>query len=244
MTASRRLISLWSGPRNVSTALMYSFARLDNIRVVDEPLYAHYLRSSGAQHPGRDDVLASMESDGNRVMDKLLEQQAQNPQQRFFLKQMAHHLVDINTDFLARIDNVLLVRDPRDMLPSLTIQLPDASLADTGLDRQWRLYESLREIDRAPLVLDSRVLLLNPRKVLTRLCERLGLRFDERMLSWPAGPRAEDGVWAKHWYHSVHRSTGFSPYEPKTDFPPRLEELLGHCQPWYEKLKAVALRAE
>ena len=236
-------ICLWSGPRNVSTALMYSFAQRADIRVIDEPLYGHYLRVTDADHPGKQDVLAAMNCDGDEVMRDLLAQQELEAPVRLFLKHMTHHLVDIDLGFLARVQNVFLIRDPKEMLPSLAIQLPHAQLRDTGLRKQWRLYEGLAAAGRAPVVLDSRELLLDPARVLAQLCAEIGIAYDDTMLRWPAGPRAEDGVWAPHWYHAVHRSTGFAPYSPKTDFPSRLEGLLAECAPWYERLFANALRA-
>lgn len=236
-------ICLWSGPRNVSTALMYSFAQRRDVRVVDEPLYGHYLRVSGANHPGRDDIIAAMNCDGADVMRTLLEEQRKDPSRRLFIKHMAHHLVDIDTSFMRETCNVFLIRDPREMLPSLTIQLPHAQLADTGLEQQSHLFEWLEDRGQTPVVLDSRELLLDPPGVLEQLCQRIGLEFDTSMLEWPAGPRPEDGVWAPHWYHAVHQSTGFAPYVAKTGFPEHLEELLVECQPWYEHLFARALRA-
>ncbi len=229
-------VCLWSGPRNVSTALMYSFAQLDDVRVVDEPLYGHYLRSTGAAHPARDEIIAAMNCDGNAVMRALIERQIRDPSRRLFLKHMAHHLVDLDLGFLRETSNIFLIRDPREMLPSLTVQLPHASLRDTGLKRQWELFEDLCDAGQTPAIVDSRLLLLDPQGVLQQLCEHLGLVFDAGMLHWQAGARPEDGIWAPHWYHAVHRSTGFAPYRPKDDFPAALEELLKDCQPWYNRL--------
>lgn len=236
-------ICLWSGPRNVSTALMYSFAQRDDVCVVDEPLYGHYLKVSGADHPGREEVLAAMNCDGNTVMEELLEVQSGSPSRRLFLKHMAHHLVGLDLGFLTETTNVLLIRDPREMLPSLTIQLPHAELADTGLRRQWNLFETLLSQGRPPAVVDSRELLLDPAGVLAALCANVGLDFDDRMLRWDAGPRPEDGVWAPHWYHAVHNSTGWSPYVAKERFPDHLDDLLRECKPWYDRLFAHALLA-
>ena len=236
-------ICLWSGPRNVSTALMYSFAQLQDIRVVDEPLYGHYLRVSGADHPGRETVMSSMNCDGDAVMRELLRRQSEETGARLFAKHMAHHLLDMDLGFLRSVSNVFLVRDPKEMLPSLTVQLPDAGLPDTGLRQQWDLFTDLSQAGQRPVVVDSRELLLDPAAVLGELCRRLEIRFDRGMLSWPAGARAEDGVWAPHWYHAVHKSTGFAPYRAKTDFPERLRPLLAECRPWYEKLYHHALRA-
>ena len=236
-----KVICLWSGPRNVSTALMYSFAERPDTRVVDEPLYGHFLRVTGTLHPGRDEVLASVDCDGDRVMRELL---AGTPggADILFLKQMAHHLVEVDRSFLARTTNVLLIRDPAQMLPSLTIQLPGATLADTGLKMQWELYEELVAMGQSPAVIDSKELLLDPAGVLDRLCRHLGIPFTEAMLRWEAGARPEDGVWAPHWYHAVHRSTGFSPYRHKQEFPERLQPLLAECAPWYERLYEHAIR--
>ena len=236
-------ICLWSGPRNVSTALMYSFAQRDDMLVVDEPLYGHYLRVSGADHPGGADVMAAMNCDGDAVMNGLLQKQAEESSRRLFIKHMAHHLLDIDLGFLRETCNLFLIRDPREMLPSLVIQVPHAQLADTGLKRQWELFAELRDEGQQPAVLDSRELLLDPAGVLRQLCDHLGHPFTTAMLEWPAGPRPEDGVWAPHWYHAVHKSTGFSPYRAKTEFPEHLEPLLQECQPWYDRLFDKAIRA-
>lgn len=241
MTAA---ICLWSGPRNVSTALMYSFAQHEDVAVIDEPLYGHYLRATGAEHPGRDHVIAAMNCDGDAVMQELLLRQAENPVPRLFMKHMAHHLVKLDLGFLRETCNVFLIRDPLDMLPSLSIQLPEPCLADTGLRRQWELFSGLLEAGQEPAILDSRELLRNPRHVLSRLCQHIGLAFTPAMLSWEAGPRPEDGVWAPHWYHAVHHSTGFASYRAKTEFPDRLRPLLEECEPWYEKLFEHAIRAD
>jgi hypothetical protein len=237
-------ICLWSGPRNVSTALMYSFAQRDDIRVIDEPLYGHYLRVSGADHPGGQDVMDAMNCDGDTVMSELLEQQAHDPTKRLFIKHMAHHLVDLDLGFLRKTCNLFLIRDPKEMLPSLTVQVPHAQLADTGMKRQWELYSELLSEGQQPAILDSRELLLDPEGVLRQLCDHLGHAFTADMLQWPAGPRAEDGVWAPHWYHAVHQSTGFAAYTPKLDFPAHLESLLMECQPWYDLLFEQAIRAK
>jgi hypothetical protein len=235
-------ICVWSGPRNVSTALMYSFARRPDTRVVDEPLYAHYLRRSGAPHPGREEVLAAQDGDGSRVVEEVVLGPSDRPV--LFMKQMAHHLVDLDLSFLTRTRNVLLVRDPVEMLPSLAVNVPEPTLGDTGFEVQTRLFDRLRSLGQEPPVLDARELLLDPEGVLTELCRALGLEFEERMLVWAPGSRPEDGVWAPHWYASVHRSSGFVPYRPKTaPFPRGLEPLLAACRPHYDRLRAAAIEA-
>jgi hypothetical protein len=235
-------INLWSGPRNVSTALMYSFAQRGDTRVVDEPLYAHYLRVSGAAHPAADEVIGSMESDGERVIRDLILGPCDRPV--LFMKQMAHHLVDLSWDFLAQTTNILLIRDPVQMIPSLAQVLGEPTLRDTGLALQTELYHHLCALGQQPAVLDSKQLLLNPRRVLGQLCDHLGLPFDEGMLHWTAGTRPEDGVWAKYWYHNVHHSTGFEPYrEKRTPIPSNLLPLLEECRPHYEQLARRAIQA-
>lgn len=236
------IVNLWSGPRNVSTALMYSFAQRGDTAVVDEPLYGHYLNKTGARHPGDAEVIAAMDCDGNAVMRSLLESGSDNS--LLFIKHMAHHLVELDMKFLDVTQNAFLIRDPREMLPSLTIQLPDAGLVDTGLKTQWLLYEDLLAKGQSPAIIDSRELLLDPQAVLTDFCERIDIDFMPAMLSWPKGGIPEDGVWAPHWYHAVHESTGFGKYVAKTGFPERLEDLLAECQPWYDKLYARAIRAD
>lgn len=221
---------------------MYSFAELPGVRVIDEPLYGHYLRVSGADHPGRDEIVAAMNCDGDAVMRDLLQQQIEDQSNVLFMKHMAHHLTDLDLDFLRSTNNIFLIRDPREMLPSLTIQLPHATLSDTGLRRQWELYTELADSGQRPVVLDSRELLLNPESVLRQLTLHLNIEFTGDMLTWRAGARDEDGIWAPHWYHAVHRSTGFTPYEAKAEFPDHLQPLLDDCNPWYEKLYEQALR--
>lgn len=236
-------INLWSGPRNVSTALMYAFAQRPDTTVVDEPLYGHYLRVADAVHPGMIEVMADMECDGERVVRELILGPCATPV--LFLKQMAHHLVDLERGFLAQTVNVLLIRDPVQMLPSLAQTLPLPNLRDTGLAIQWELYQQLLALGQQPPVIDSQALLRNPAGILRALCAQLAIPFTEQMLQWPAGARPEDGVWAKYWYKSVHQSTGFEPYRAKrAPFPPRLLPLLAECQPYYAALTAVALGAD
>ncbi|HJQ28578.1 MAG TPA: hypothetical protein VJ827_04515 [Rubrobacter sp.] len=240
--SGRLKLSVWSGPRNISTALMYSFRQRTDTVVVDEPLYGHYLRSTGADHPGAGEVMEAMEGDSERVVREVILGPCERPVH--FFKNMAHHLPGLDPSFLDRITNVLLIRDPTEMLPSLTRQLPSPTLRDTGLREQAGILDSILARGEEPIVLDARELLLDPPGVLGQMCAGLGIPFEEAMLSWPAGPKPEDGVWAKHWYHNVHASTGFAPYRPRTEpFPGRLEPLLKECLPHYERLRGNAIIA-
>jgi hypothetical protein len=235
-------LSVWSGPRNVSTALMYSFRQRSDTVVVDEPLYGHYLSTSDAEHPGAAEVLETMDEDGERVVREVILGPCGRP--IHFFKNMAHHLPGLDPAFLDRITNVLLIRDPTEMLPSLARQLSAPTLRDTGLREQDVILESILARGERPIVLDARDLLLDPPAVLQRACAALGVPFDGAMLSWPAGPKPEDGIWAEHWYHNVHTSTGFAPYRPpENQFPAHLEPLLGECLPYYGRLEAYAITA-
>jgi hypothetical protein len=232
---------VWSGPRNVSTALMYSFRQRPDTVVVDEPLYGHYLRVTGADHPGDREVMAAMDCDGDRVVREVILGPCKR--QILFMKNMAHHLVELDRYFLGHITNVLLIRDPKEMLPSLAEQLPHPTLRDTGLAKQAEMMDLILERGEEPVVLDAKHLLLDPPGVLRNACEKLGIPFYESMLSWPPGPKPEDGVWARYWYDSVHSSTAFAPYRPKTEpFPERLEPLLRECRPFYERLCRFAIK--
>ena len=235
-------INLWSGPRNISTALMYSFAQRADTRVCDEPLYAHYLIHTDARdyHPGAEDIIAAQENDGERVVRDLLLGSCEK--EVLFCKQMTHHLVELDWAFMREMVNIILTRDPRDMLPSYAQQVSTPSLRDVGYAQHIKLLQHLRSLGQEPVVLDARQTLLNPRSVLETLCARIGLPFDEHMLHWSAGPRPEDGVWAPHWYENVHRSTGFQPYQPKeVPFPDKLKPLLAECQPYYDQLLPLAV---
>lgn len=233
-------INCWSGPRNISTALMYSFRQRSDTRVLDEPLYAHYLRVTGREHPGAGDVLASQDPDGEAVVRNLILGLADAPV--LFCKQMAHHLVDIDRGFLASGRNLLLTRHPEDMLRSLAVQLPDAGLADTGLENLVSILDVAVAAGEEPVVIDGGSLLDDPRATLAEVCRRIGLDFDEAMLSWPAGPKPEDGVWAEHWYANVHRSTGFEAARPSGHpWPARLDPVLEAALPLYEKLVTYAV---
>jgi hypothetical protein len=208
-------INVWSSPRNLSTALMYSFRQRGDTTVVDEPLYAHFLRVSGSPHPGRDEVLASQDADGERVVrDVIL---GEHPTPIAFFKQMAKHLIGLDRGFLAACRNVLLTRDPHDMITSFQRQVADVTLDETGFVELLELLDAMLANGEEPIVIDSAVLLEDPPGVLDELCARLGIAPDPSMLGWPAGPKPEDGVWAPHWYDGVHASTGWQPHRPKHD---------------------------
>lgn len=234
--------SLWSGPRNVSTALMYAFAQRSDTGVIDEPFYAHYLVTTDKKHPGWEDVIASQENDVVRVIDEVVLGPTDRPV--IFIKQMAHHLIGVEWEFMNNLKNGLLIRDPAEVLLTLPNQVPEPTLPETALPQQVQLYDYLVARGHDVPVLDAKELLLDPELVLTELCNRLGIEFEEAMLGWEAGPIPEDGVWAQHWYKNLHRSTGFRPYRAKHE-PLRedLRPLLEECRPYYDYLAAKAIKA-
>lgn len=242
-TDSITRISLWSGPRNVSTAMMYAFAQRKDTTVFDEPLYAHYLAHSGAHefHPGAQDILQSQNNDGNAVVSDLILGDADSPV--VFFKNMAHHLVDIDWSFITQLKNVILIRHPCDMLHSYSRTIPEFDIEDTGYPQLKRICELLIKSGQTPIVIDSKTILEDPENVLKNLCETLGINFDPAMLSWEAGAKPFEGVWAPHWYHNIHQSTAFQAYRPKTEaFPNYIEPLLAACLPIYDYLVQLAKR--
>ncbi len=236
------LVNVWSGPRNVSTALMYAFRQRGDTSVVDEPLYAAWLaRNPDAAHPGRDAVLESQPTDPMAVVRRLL----LGPWSTdvVMAKQMAAHLsVFEQLDWLDAARNVILVRAPEPVVASYTAQVSTPSVEALGYTAQAELLHRMEDRGEV-LVLESSRLLADPAGVLTRLCERLGLPFDEAMLSWPAGPKPEDGVWAEHWYATTHASNGFAVPTPRPDpvLPPAFAAVAAAARPVYERLAAVAL---
>lgn len=238
-------IAMWSGPRNVSTALMRSFGNRADTLVVDEPFYAHYLQTTGLEHPGRDEVIARHDTDWQRVADSL---HAPLPPGLtvHYQKQMSHHLLPhMGRRWLHGLRHAFLIRDPREMLLSLDQKLGRIRVEDTGLPQQVEIFDAFASRDAtAPPVIDASDLLRNPRGILSALCLRLGIPFDARMLSWPTGTRPTDGVWARHWYEQVERSTGFAPWRPRTgELGPHLAEVEAACRPLYERLRAHCLTA-
>ncbi|MBX2844646.1 MAG: hypothetical protein KTR13_00415 [Saprospiraceae bacterium] len=242
MASKTTRICLWSGPRNISTALMYSFAQRKDTTVFDEPLYGYYLANTDAQeyHPGAEEVLHSMEQNGEQVIKDMM---AFDDSPVVFFKNMTHHLLGLDTSFLKECINVLLTRNPMEMLPSFDAVIEQPTMKDVGYDLQADLLDRLESRNIDPIVLDGTLFLKNPEGVFKQLCSKAAIPFDPNMLQWKAGPRPEDGVWAKYWYKSVHASTGFVPYKAKEAvFPTRLEALLAECQPYYDRIVKRALR--
>jgi len=246
MTGSApKYIAMWSGPRNISTAMMRAWENRPDTFVCDEPLYAHYLRETGIDHPGREEVVASQDNDWQRVVGWLTGD-VPGGKTIFYQKHMAHHLLpDIGRDWIRKVTNAFLIREPAAMLTSLLRVTPGASIDDTGLPQQWEVFERVREeTGEVPAVIDARDVLENPRGILTSLCASVNVPFRDEMLSWEPGRRKTDGVWAKYWYDKVEQSTGFSAYAPKSaDVPAEKQPVLDQCIHYYQKLYGHRLRA-
>ena len=235
-----KIICLWSCPRNVSTALMYSFAQREDTQVFDEPLYAHYLKVSGENHPSREEVLQSLENDGEKVVQKVI---LKKSKKILFHKLMTHFLIDIDTAFLLKVSNIIFIRNPEEIIASYSKIISNPKLEDIGLKQQYELYLLLEKQGNIPIVLDSKYLLQNPELMLKRLCNMLEISFDQKMLKWEKGARKEDGIWAKHWYANIHNSTGFLPYVDKEiKLSGSNVTLEKRCKPYYEFLTAQSIQ--
>ncbi|HEY5744562.1 MAG TPA: sulfotransferase family protein [Chryseolinea sp.] len=233
-------INLISGPRNISTALMYSFAQRSDTTVLDEPFYAFYLHESGVYHPGKEDVLKAQPLDYEEVYATLY-QEWEKPV--LFIKNMAHHLELMDEALLAGLTNVFLIRNPRQIIASYAQVIEAPTLRDIGIEYQASLFKRLKANGQDPVVLDSAEVVAHPTAILSQLCRRVGLPFEEAMLQWPAGPKSYDGVWAPHWYANVHRSTGFEQQTTSSRPLPRsLESLNDTAQRYYEMLLPFSLQ--
>lgn len=231
-------IAMWSGPRNISTAMMRSFGARSDTIVVDEPLYGHYLDVTGLEHPGREDILASQPTRWQDAVAQL-DQPLPGGVTVQYEKHMTHHLLpDIHRDWLATRKQAFLIRDPAQVVASYSAVRGEPTLEDLGFAQQVEIFRRFG----GPVV-DSAEVLRDPRGTLTLLCQALEVSFDEAMLSWLAGRRDTDGVWAPHWYSAVESSTGFAPYQPKeVEVPHRLQHLVEAATPYYAELAAVCLR--
>lgn len=247
MTANDTVrIAMWSGPRNISTAMMRSFGNRPDTHVVDEPFYAAYLDLSGIDHPMRDEVIAAGESDWRKVVDSLFAP-LPGAASVFYQKHMTHHMLPaIGRDWITRMKNAFLIRRPENVLASYVRKREAVTLEDIGFRQQAELFDRVADAQGAvPPVIDARDVLDTPRGTLTALCAALDIPFDEAMLSWLPGIRATDGVWSAHWYETVSASTGFgAPSQDIEDLPPDLMRIAEKARPIYERLSAAKLRPE
>jgi hypothetical protein len=237
-------LAVWSGPRNISTALMRSWGNRPDTVVVDEPLYANYLLVTGIEHPGREEIIAAGQTNWRRAI-RTLTGPIPDGRTIWYQKHMAHHMLPhIEADWFADVTHAFLIRDPREVLASYAETRPAIVAADIGVMQQISLYERVRStVDPDPVIIDAREFLEAPEAHLRAWCARLGVDFTSRMLTWPAGPRETDGVWARWWYDRVLRSTGFEPWQPRTaELPRQYQRIVDATLPLYELLHAKRMR--
>jgi hypothetical protein len=238
-------IAMWSGPRNISTAMMRSWGNRSDTFVCDEPLYAHYLLTKGiTNHPGYEVTIERHETDWRKVVSWLT---GPIPEGKsvFYQKHMAHHVLpSMSLDWIDQLTNCLLIREPREMLTSLLEFLPEPSVEDTGLPHQLWLFDHFRKTQgRTPPILDARDVLSNPERTLSKLCDCVGIAFLPSMLSWEPGLRPTDGAWAPFWYDKVAATTSFGTYRPKdAEVPPQLRPVLEECEAIYHRLHEHRIR--
>jgi hypothetical protein len=231
-------IAMWSGPRNISTAMMRSWGNRPDTVVVDEPFYAFYLKETGTKHPGAEEVIAQGETDWRKVAEQC-RRNANSARTISYQKQMTHHLLpEISRDWLRDVTNCFLIRDPAEVIASYIKKNPEPQLNDLGFVQQAEIFDFVRrQTGSIPPVIDADDVLRDPERMLRLLCDAIGVEFSDAMLSWPPGPRDTDGIWAKYWYAEVERSTGFQPYrERKIELPGQLREIERRCRRGYEQL--------
>jgi len=234
-------LAMWSGPRNLSTAMMYSFAQRKDFAVWDEPFYGAYLAVTGRDHPMREQIIAAGEIDPGRVIAELIDPvHAEKP--HFYQKHMTQHMIDgIDRDWLSKVINVFLIRHPARVISSYVAKLEDPTLADIGFAQQVELFDLVSDLGQPPIVLDSADIRADPEAVMRKLCKAVGLEFDAAMLKWPKGGNPADGVWGAHWYGAVHRSTGFAGAEgPLPELMGDYAALAAAAMPYYQRLQPFA----
>jgi Sulfotransferase domain len=235
-------VAMWSGPRNISTAMMYSFGNRKDCMVWDEPFYAFSLVNHGNDHPMREEIIAANESDWYRLVERCT-----TPASRpvFYQKHMTHHMLPgFDRAWIRQVSNAFLIRSPERVLASYARKWSDVSLRDIGFVEQAEIFDAVAQRSgNAPPVVDAEDILKNPRAVLSALCAALNIAFDEKMLAWPKGPKGFDGVWAPHWYNAVWESTGFAaPVENPIELPPALARIADQAQGPYQRLKSFSLK--
>lgn len=232
------IINAISGPRNISTALMYSFSQHTRVKVVDEPFYAYYLLENGINHPGREEIISSMETDPQKIVDQIFDLKEKHDV--IFLKNMAHHHLGVDWTYLLDMKNVFLIRDPKHIITSYARVIGEPKLQDIGLKEEFELLEYVvKHGSYPPMVIDSNITLEEPENQIRKLCSRLNLEFEPAMISWKPNQLKEDGIWAKYWYKNVHESTAFIKQQVKErPLSERHQQLYQSALPFYEQLKA------
>ena len=228
--------NMWSGPRNISTAMMRSFENREDTEVWDEPFYAYYLYKTKKKHPLHKEIIGNYETDLGELISKI--KNLESVDGIFYLKHMTHHMLSsIPMEWTLNHKNCLLIRNPKEVIHSYSQKNEILNIQDIGFYEQFKIYKFfLRNKVQCPIV-DSKDILINPEKSLKVLCDILGIKFSSRMISWPKGKRDSDGIWESHWYQNVRQSTGFTPYHEKDiTIPDLYENLLTECMDIYQEL--------
>ena len=235
-------IAMWSGPRNLSTAMMYAFAQRADFTVLDEPFYGPYLRKTGLDHPMRAEILADRAPDADSV-DRALRADPPGGLHAYDKHMCQHMIPGMPRDFMAHCTNVFLLRHPARVVTSFLREYPQANARDTGFALQAELFDHVRALGQTPVVVDSADIRDDPQGMLRALCDALGLDWDPAMLHWPKGPKPYDGVWAPVWYRSLHATTGFAgPEGPLPALDRHAEALVAECLPHYDAMAARAIK--
>lgn len=234
-----KIIHMISGPRNLSTAIMYSFNNRKDCTSIDEPFYANYLSNVDIGHPGKEEILASLPIEENQV--EMCWKNKEAP--LVFIKNMAQHLREgMSLEFMQGMHNFLLIRHPKQLIASFAKVIPNPTLRDIGLKRSWEILKWLQTQNLNVFVLDSGDLLKQPKEILIKVCEALDIPFDENMLHWEAGPKEVDGVWAPYWYGNVHNSSGFQKQKSsESSLPSHCDDLYNEALQYYNELKNFAI---
>ncbi|WP_027245230.1 hypothetical protein [Leisingera daeponensis] len=235
-------IAMWSGPRNLSTAMMYAFGNRGDCAVVDEPFYAAYLAMTGLDHPMRSEILDSQPQDPEAVAKALLGP-VPGAKPYYYQKHMTQHMIPgVPRDWMREAVNVFLIRHPARVIASYAAKRENPTLEDIGFRQQAELFDQVRSWGQTPVVVDSHDIREHPATKLEQLCDAIGIPYSPKMLNWPKGGHKDDGVWAEHWYGAVWNSTGFAGAEgPLPDVPDALQPVLQAAMPYYEQMKAVKI---
>ena len=238
------VINLISGPRNLSTAIMYSFAQRNDFTVLDEPFYGHYLKNSSLsfQHPSQNAILETMELNEEAILKNISEL---SQSKKVFIKGMAHHFSSDTPFYILDWKNIILIRHPEKLIASFSKLIDNPTINDIGIKKASELFLFLKKKKHTPIVIDSDELMKNPEKYLKKLCALLKIKYTNKMLTWSEGGIPEDGVWATNWYTNVHKTKGFAIQKNKqVELPEELLPLLKEALPYYETLKKDILKNE
>ena len=233
-------IAMWSGPRNISTAMMRSFENREDTFVIDEPFYAFYLSHSGFNHPGKEEVLKSQSTNWDEVV-KLITGDIPDKKFIWYQKHMVHHIAnEKDIDWLKNFHNCFLIRNPKEVIISYAKQTPINEITDLGFVQQVSLFKKIKTFTgKTPFVFDAKDILINPEKYLKKMCEYFNINFSSKMIKWPKGERNTDGVWSPYWYKNVINSDSFFPYkDSKEEVPSKYKNLLNECLSYYDYLRS------